>query len=71
MKTICKTLKSKKQLYDLVSKETCAAEFSTDGKCFLIEFEVENGMHKDLLIDFATRTPRVYVSDAYANEIGV
>ena len=71
MKTICKTLKSKKQIYDLESRDIRAAEFSTDGKAFIIEFALDERINRDLLIDFSTRTPRVYVSDAYANEIGV
>ena len=69
MKTICKTLKSKKQIYDLASKETRSAEFSTDGKAFIIEFALDDKTNKDLVVDFSTRTPRVYISDPY--EIGV
>lgn len=64
MKTLCKTLQSRKQLEKLESKDVVCAEFA-DERNFIMEFQLDNTRQVDLVISFDTRSPHVFISDPY------
>lgn len=65
-KIILKPLKSKKQLRKISFKDVVFAGFTDDNEQFFtISFDVGNGKRADLTVAFETRSPRVYISEAY------
>lgn len=60
------SLKSKKQLKNLVAKNVVSVDFEDEKlKHFTITFDVGGSKLQDLTIIFETRTPRIFVSDPY------
>lgn len=48
-------------------KKVIEAGFTDEqGRFFVISFDTEDGTRQDLTIVFETRTPRVFISDKYA-----
>lgn len=68
-KILLKALRSRRQLDKLDLRRLVSAGFTDDGKkYFTFTFDASNGMKQDLTISFETRTPRIYLSDCYAEE---
>lgn len=65
-RVILKGLRSKKQLKEIANKEVLCAGFADDEeKNFEITFDCGEGKKIDLLVSFETRSPHIYISDAY------
>lgn len=59
-------LKKRKQLKLLSFKKVLSAGFQDENnKQFVIEFDMENGQKKDLMILFEKGKPEVFISDSY------
>lgn len=60
-------LRSKKQLKVIAGRNVVSAGYSdSTEKMFTIVFDVGGQYRRDLTIMFESRTPRIYLSDVYA-----
>lgn len=67
MKIYFNPLRSKKQLKAISLKRVVAAGYTDESeKMFVISFDVGGQNRRDLTILFESRTPRIYLSDVYA-----
>ena len=67
MKIYFNPLRSKKQLKLISSKRVVSAGYADESeKMFTISFDVGGQNRRDLTILFDSRTPRIYLSDVYA-----
>ena len=67
MKSYFNPLRSKKQLKAISSKRVVSAGYADESeKMFTISFDVGDQNRRDLTILFESRTPRIYLSDVYA-----
>lgn len=64
-----RTLKSRRQLLPIDRKKVVSAGFE-DEACerFCVTFDTGNGSYRDLTVFFETRSPHVFISDAYRME---
>lgn len=63
---VLKPLRSKKQLRRISFKDVISAGFTDDtDRIFTITFNCGNGEMIDLTVFFETRSPHIYISDAY------
>ena len=66
-KIVLKPLKSKKQLRNVSHQNVSMAGFTDENEHFFtVTFDIEDGEKQDLTIVFETRTPRVFLSNTYA-----
>lgn len=65
-RVILKPLKNRRQLREISFKNVVSGGFTDeDEKFFTISFDVGNGEKQDLTIIFETKSPRLFISNAY------
>lgn len=64
-KILLKGLRSKRQLKECAEGKVVSANFTDDTeRDFEITFQCKDGM-RDIIIGFETRSPHIYISEAY------